>query len=194
VANPNDVAAWVELGQTLASLGRRDEARTAFERALEADPASSIAHNNLGVLAEEAGDRVSALAHYQQALSIAPEDPAVARNVGSTLVELGRYADARPLLDRAVATGDPLAYYYRGVLHERTGEPSAARDDYGAAVQLLPTFAEGQRALGLLHLQLGDRKAAARSFEMFLTWASPDDPRRAEIEAIAATLPAASVN
>jgi tetratricopeptide (TPR) repeat protein len=189
-ANPGNVAAWVELGQTLAALGRPDDARAAFERAIEVDPASSISHNNLGVLAEESGDPERALDHYQRALSIAPEDPAVARNVGSTLVELGRYDDARPFLDRGVSAGDPLAFYYRGLLNERTGDTGAASDDYRAAVQLRPTFAEAQRALGLLCLQLGDRQAAARSFEMFLTWASPTDPARADIEAIAATLPA----
>ena len=62
---PNDVDAYNRLGKALTELGRYGEARAAYSRALEIDPANSIAKKNLSRL-QTLGDTVAPVAEARQ--------------------------------------------------------------------------------------------------------------------------------
>ncbi len=49
-SNPNDAAAWIELGNLRQEQNRQPEALTCYERAVAADPQMSAARQNLGYL------------------------------------------------------------------------------------------------------------------------------------------------
>jgi tetratricopeptide (TPR) repeat protein len=67
--------AQFRLGQALAGLGKRAEARRAFEHAVEQSPAFAEAHCRLAAMSDEEGDSFRAVAHRQRAVGISPAHP-----------------------------------------------------------------------------------------------------------------------
>ena len=66
---PNTFYGFITEGQIRRAAGQRDGAIAAFRRALALNPALPVAEYELGALAEQAGNPVEALGHYQRALS-----------------------------------------------------------------------------------------------------------------------------
>lgn len=67
--DPNNRGVWTNLGIAYRGAGRADDARRAFERALDLDPASPMPLFNLGVLlADDLKDYDAALRRFQQYL------------------------------------------------------------------------------------------------------------------------------
>ncbi len=84
------------LGYNLLRQGRTQEARQALERALQLNPDSRAARNNLGLAL--AAEGAPALDQFQKA-----GDPAAAHNnLACALIEQGRYAEARKELEIAL--------------------------------------------------------------------------------------------
>ena len=55
------------------------------------------------------GDSLAGLAHIEEALSLAPDNPQILYDKAHVLVEMGRDAEARPLLERVAETYTPVA-------------------------------------------------------------------------------------
>jgi spermidine synthase len=70
--NPSHARAHNLLGAALASLGQPEQARTAFEASLEADPRDPATYTNLATLELQAGRRELAHRYYAEALTIDP--------------------------------------------------------------------------------------------------------------------------
>jgi tetratricopeptide (TPR) repeat protein len=106
------------------------EARQAYIQALALDPDLADAHVNLGRLDHEAGDYVSAEAHYREAVRCAPEDATCHFNLAVLLDDLGRPDEAIRSYMQAIAR-DPEAadaHYNVGLLLESRGRrPDAMR-------------------------------------------------------------------
>ena len=62
-------------GIELADRGWLDEATSEFRKAIELDPQSAHAHDNLGTVLAEKGDLLAALTEYLEALKVDPESP-----------------------------------------------------------------------------------------------------------------------
>jgi tetratricopeptide (TPR) repeat protein len=181
--DPGLVDAWVELGRVLAAARRGVEAKQAFESALALDPKLSVAHNNLGALAEESGDLAAAVEHYERATILAPGDPVVLRNLGGAYARIGQPSRAIEVLDRALRQGpDPLAHYFRALAWKASGQPGRAIDDCRRAITLNPGFADAYHVLGEIRSAAGETAEANAEFQKFLRLAPPDDPRRAAVE------------
>ena len=122
-----DAEDWYDLACDL-ELSSAEEARTAYERALELDPSHVDAHVNLGRLLHEDGAPAAAEEHYRAALAIDPDHDTAAFNLGVALEDLGRVRDAMAAYERAVQldpdNGD--AHYNLAGLYERRGDKSAA--------------------------------------------------------------------
>lgn len=74
--NPSHARAHNLLGAALASLGQPEQARTAFEASLEADPRDPATYTNLATLELQAGRRDLAHRYYAEALTIDPTNGA----------------------------------------------------------------------------------------------------------------------
>jgi Flp pilus assembly protein TadD len=119
---------FVDVGNTLADLGRLPEAVAAYQRALQLDPASDVAHFCLGNAFGRLDRLEEAAAHYTEAARLQPGNAEARNNLGVVLARLGRidaataqfeaalrlkpgYAGARDNLERARAlrgeTGGP---------------------------------------------------------------------------------------
>ncbi len=68
--DPDNATAWADLGGANSVLGRIEEARAAYERALGLEPDNWLAHYNLAVLLAHEGDRNGAVRHLKAALSL----------------------------------------------------------------------------------------------------------------------------
>ena len=113
---------WYELGCELES-SRPEEARDAYRRVIELDPAHAAAHTNLGRLLHEAGEVEAAEAHYRQALVAEPNDVTASFNLAVALEDQDRIDDAIAAYQRVLAVDGSYAdaHYNLARLYERQG-------------------------------------------------------------------------
>lgn len=118
---------WYELAWELEASSPED-ARRAYERALELDPEHAEARLNLGRLHHEEGRLKEAEGHYRRAAEGRPEDPTAVFNLGVVLQDLGRTREAldayRKVLDAEPRYAD--AWFNRASLLEELGERGEA--------------------------------------------------------------------
>jgi len=84
---------WYEAGCELEG-SSPEQAREAYQRALELDPGVADAHVNLGRQLHIAGELGRAEPHYREAVRLDPDDPTPHFNLGVLLEELGRREEA----------------------------------------------------------------------------------------------------
>jgi tetratricopeptide (TPR) repeat protein len=82
------------LGVARATLGDRNGARIAFDRAIELDPNLASARGNRARLAVEEGDVATGLRHAREAARLAPADGEQQRLLGDLLAALREYSQA----------------------------------------------------------------------------------------------------
>jgi Flp pilus assembly protein TadD len=107
-------------------------------------------HVNRGILRLRRGDMVGALADFDAATALNPDEPEAYLNRATALLRQQQVAGAITQYDAAIArqTRRPeLAYYGRGVAHEEAGNVSAAYRDYKQASQLAPRWDQPRREL-----------------------------------------------
>lgn len=93
-SNPGDSRARSMRAWLLMRLGRREEALQEARRAVELDPLSMSAYNNLGAMYSYAGQPQQAVDALQAGLALAPEATTVAGNLALVYSYLGRHAEA----------------------------------------------------------------------------------------------------
>lgn len=79
------------LGAAYAMLGRRDEARQAFEASIDADPRDPTAYANLGTFELGAGRADLAADYFAQALTLDPSSRPAQEGLTQALAALGRH-------------------------------------------------------------------------------------------------------
>ena len=118
-----------------ASRVLRDEkkVREALELLTAAYPRDYAGRNNLGVYYNGRGQFEEALAQYQAATEIAPDEPQPMANAAYVLMQLGRNAEAYALIERALAirpdSGLAVARWGQAV---RTNDPRAPQFEQAA--------------------------------------------------------------
>jgi tetratricopeptide (TPR) repeat protein len=119
-------------GLRLAAVGRTDEARAAFERALALDPTLAAAHTNLGLLAHAEGRADEARAAFERALALDATQPEARYNLGN-------------LRDEAGDTDGALAEWYQAIALDP--DFADAHFNIGAALVESGAFGPGARHL-----------------------------------------------
>lgn len=79
---PELAGPWINLGQIYAARDQDEEARMAFESAIQANPWNCTAHNELGVLSRQNGDFESAERHYLMCIERVPSFKDAYLNLG----------------------------------------------------------------------------------------------------------------
>lgn len=118
-APPLSAEQWFALASELEDTSR-EEARQAYQQALDLNPRLADAHVNLGRLYHEAGEPARAEAHYRAAAEHAPDDPIPSFNLGTLLDDLGRRDEAIQAYQRAIERdpGFADAHYNLGLLFD----------------------------------------------------------------------------
>ena len=88
-----------------------------------------------------------------------PELPEGQADYAIILAKLGKYREAMPHSERALAAGyrDPVLYNYLGISYGETGEQDKAREAYQQAVALNPGYAAAYLNLALLSRKQNQR-------------------------------------
>jgi protein O-GlcNAc transferase len=108
---------------------------------------------------------------YRQAIEITPNDPGVLVSHGFALVELRRFNEARPLLERAVSL-DPSqedAYFLLAMVERQSSNSNKAIAHLRAALALRADFTACRLDLSRLLFERGDPEGARRVADDGLT-------------------------
>jgi len=122
-----DADDWYDAGCHLEHVSI-DDARDAYERALQLDPNHTDAHINLGRLLHEQRAPAAAEKHYRAALQSDPQHPIAAFNLGVALEDLGRVKEAAEAYERAIVIDaeNADAHYNLAGLYEKRGDKAGA--------------------------------------------------------------------
>jgi tetratricopeptide (TPR) repeat protein len=170
---PEHPAIHTSIGDTLASLGRSDDAIAEYHRALNAElhPIDrSAAHYRLANVLIKANRKADAIQQLRAAIQHDPEHTLAIHNLGILLMEQGDLAGAIEQF-RAVIKIDPTAVASWQALAEGLeahGQPREALTTLHSAVKLLPNDAGLHLQLGKLLLASGDHKQAERELRTSL--------------------------
>jgi Flp pilus assembly protein TadD len=176
--NADQPFAWLNLGNLHLRQGRPDEARAAFERAIDLDPQSSVGFVNLSDLLrahgrDDEGERV-----LRRGLEANPRAADLHHALGLLLVRRGENDAALAEL-HAAAELDPenaRHVYVYGVALDSVGRREEALAALRAAAGRHPGDVEILAALATLHRDAGQRAEALR-WAQALAEAAPEDPR-----------------
>ncbi len=149
-AHPDDVSAWVDLGNAYYDAKQFDDAKQAFLEAVAVDYTSGDAHYGLGLSEFGRGDFQAALFEFGEVTRLYPERFDGHFNRAVTLARLRRPQDSAAEFQEAIKQADPEAgtedriNAYLGLAGqlELTEDYAGAADAYGSALDLDPGNAE----------------------------------------------------
>lgn len=147
----------------------RDE-QTLWRDTLAKNPASWMAHNNLGSLLSESGHLTEAIPHWEEAMRLDPRRAEIHENLGGAAKAQGRLGDAEAYYRTAIEL-DPssfLPHMNLGVVLTAQGRLDEAVEAYRTALALAPGDATTHNDLGVTLASLGRLDEAMREYEAAL--------------------------
>jgi protein O-GlcNAc transferase len=113
---------------------------SALQKVVSLDPASTLAHFQLGTLLFSQGQHEQALEQFELAISLSPDLPEPVQNLGLTFEELGRNEEAVQAFRKAcdLAPDWPDPWLSAGCLLARIGDNKEAIDPLNRAMALAP--------------------------------------------------------
>jgi Flp pilus assembly protein TadD len=131
---------------------------TLWRQARAATGANFRAEAGLAEAARRRGDLDAAIAHYQEAVRLAPDAAEFHVNLGLLLVERNRVAEAITAFQRAVdlRPADAESHNNLGAMLARQGRLADAAAHYRRALDISPAYALARRNLGLALAAGGD--------------------------------------
>lgn len=153
------------LGEALASAGRRDEAAVHYAEAIRIHPGYAPARNNQGIVLAEAGRYADAEREFRAALALDPGMVMAENNLATARARLGDYQDAIAHYDAALAREPWNAVAHEGLADSLAllGRLDDAIAQYREALRWAPESTSARRSLART-LQRAGRDAEAASF------------------------------
>lgn len=155
---PDHVKGRVNLARVLIEIGRPREAKEHAKLAVDIDPGSVAARRVLARALAEAGDAAAALAMYEEALWLDPDDRWSLNNTGHLLILRGRHEEAVGPLALAVRLDSANAMFRSnlGAALEGAGHPAAALEAFAGAEAVDPGRTRAAAAVARLRELLGE--------------------------------------
>ncbi|HUI06133.1 MAG TPA: tetratricopeptide repeat protein [Verrucomicrobiae bacterium] len=124
-------------------------------------------HSTLGIALQRAGKIQEAIANYQQALQVTPDDALTHYNLGTALAEAGQVPEAIAQYEQAVQIQPDFAYAHNnlGLALAKLGRTPEAIAQYEQALRYLPDVPETHNNLGNALFQTGKIDEAIRHYE-----------------------------
>ncbi len=174
-ADPNDLGAMLDLGQTYVALNRVDEAQQALEIVAEGQPDNPAVHGPLGEVYERLNRFDDAMRHYQILLSLVPPGSPPAITAGLRLSMLQglralneeRYDEASGHFESVLARepGNHLASFNLATAYRGMGRSEDAEITLRALIDADPQQLDARLRLGALYLERGRSQDAAHVLE-----------------------------
>jgi tetratricopeptide (TPR) repeat protein len=155
-SHPDYAPAFAAFGNLHYLKGDFDDARKAYDKAIELAPGDAYARVVRGSFYYEQGDTESALFDFNAAIGIDTGAAFAYFNRGILHYERGNLPLARSDFDAAIRSDLRFApaYYARAVVGKAQGDRRRALDDYTTAILLDSTYAEAYLNRGLLYIEL----------------------------------------
>jgi tetratricopeptide (TPR) repeat protein len=137
---------------------------------IENDPADFESHYNLGAVLQSKGKVGEAMAQYEIALQIRPQDPTANNAMGGALLAAGK-ADRGIVFLRTATLAAPAyfdAHYNLGNALASQGDFAGAAEQFGVAVRLRPDDANAHANFGSALAELGKFTEAKAEYERAL--------------------------
>jgi tetratricopeptide (TPR) repeat protein len=162
----DNAIAQTDLGITLTSQGRLDEAIEHFQKALEIYPNYPEYHNNIGVALLRKGQVDEAVVHFQKALEIRPDYAEFHYDLGIALVQKGQVDEAMAHYQKAIQLKPDYADAHNNLANmlAKKGQFAEAIAHYQKAIELNPDSAEAHYNLGAV---FGVRERLAEAVEQY---------------------------
>lgn len=154
-----------QLGLALLGMGKRDDARTEFERAASLDPKYSDAYVNLGTWHFGKSDFITARHYYNKALENLEYKARYLPLTSLGHIELtqGNTDQARKFLYEALAVNPEycLAHMLMGSIYEKDNRLDRAKEEYKKSIKgVCANNAEGTYQLAMVYLKTKDYSGA----------------------------------
>ena len=162
---------FINEGSLLLQIGKKPEARAAFEQALQVDPHAAPAKYNLAALLEAEGESARADELLLGALADGlGEGPERVQEIALAAHRQGDVARTQRLLDGALAhrPDDPALRIARGRLRIERRDCPGAFEDFDVARRAAPRLAMAHGLAGSALMCLGRGAEARRAFEQSL--------------------------
>jgi tetratricopeptide (TPR) repeat protein len=119
------------------------------------------------VALRELGRYEEAVASYDKAIEIKPDNDSAWNNRGNALDELGRYSEAIASYDKAIEIkpDNDSAWHNRGIALEKLGRYTEAVASYDKAIEIKPDYHETWNSRGAALYNLGRYTEAVASFD-----------------------------
>lgn len=130
--------ALYQLGRYYQGQQRYEQAISAYQKSLAADPAYAEARNGLGVIYSLLGRYAEAIEQFRMAIQQAPAAAHIRNNLGYALYLQGLYVEAAAELEQAVKldSSDQRAYNNLGLALDKVGEKVKAVQAFTQAANL----------------------------------------------------------
>ena len=138
---PKDVRAEDNLGLSQQGLGRTEQAKAAFQTAIEWQhdvPADAQPYLNLGTLLTDQGDLTGAIQQLTKAAALAPGNPKIHEELGRALQTKGDLEGAQSQLETAVKLAPNAAalHFKLGQIYRRRGLNDRAQEEFAICAKL----------------------------------------------------------
>ena len=183
--DPTDAGPWLVISNTQAQLGDREAAMNAADKAIAADPSSSLARLRKAELLVDQSKQEERPELMLQAREIAegqlaenPSDSQASFVMGKLELVEGNFDKSTEFLRTAVELQPnwSQAHFILGSVLLLNGEPKRARASLARSVELNPDFPEARRVLIRLHAQLGEHEYAIENGRRYLKYQQTDYP------------------
>ena len=175
---------------TASKQGKTDQAISHYRKALEIFPNFLMARNDLGAQLMAQGKLDEAAEELRMAIAIDPKAFNPRLNLGMVLVKQHLFADAAAELRKALSLDatSASAHFYLGLALIGMEDSENAEKEFKTAYNLGGTkYALALFHLGELYFSRGDRAAALKAFQLYLT-ESPDAANAAHVKQMIAML------
>ncbi|MBW2974833.1 tetratricopeptide repeat protein [Candidatus Woesearchaeota archaeon] len=140
-----------------------------LSKAVERQPESSAAHNDLGQVYQEKGDYNRAFNEYKTAVILNNKNHVAWLNLGSLYGEMGNYTGAVYCINKSLSIYESYkAYNNLGLIYDIMGEQEKAVIELKKAIEFNPSLTKAHMDLGIVYAKTGEFDMAFRELNKAL--------------------------
>jgi len=156
--NPQQIEFYLLMGRLLEFKHELPQAQDCYRKALEINPNSPQASNNMASLLSQTGGNLDiALSLAQTARRQMPDSPNAADTLGWVLFQKGAYKSAIDSFQQALdlekksrSAENPTLHFHLGLAYEKSGQPSLARHHLEQVLKIDPHYSSADDVRKLL--------------------------------------------
>ncbi|MBK1672852.1 hypothetical protein CKO35_05950 [Ectothiorhodospira shaposhnikovii] len=155
---PDSAEAWELWGDLERSLGRLDEAVSAYGKAIELSRFPFLLHVKRAIARHAQEDHAGMQADLRSMKRLSPNHPATGYVEGLMFYEQGQYGAAQSAFERSLSAGDGFdpAVFFLGATHFALGNREQSEHYLRRYLSAYPHSDEAARLLAMVRLQEGD--------------------------------------